>query len=147
MKSITLGFLTLLFLCLVAAQAAADEPKEPGLHQKLVGTWKLVAAKYGGEEFQFPEGTTMVKHVTPTHFMWATYGEDGTVSRTAGGTYTLEGDQYKESVLYGMGGDFNVIKGQTHTFQCEIDGITWRHNGKLANGLTIEEEWMRLEKE
>lgn len=149
MKRFAHGFLASLFaLSLVSGYVAADEPKDPQpkqLQQKLVGSWKLVSAKYGGQDFQFPEGTTMVKHVTPTHFIWATYGEDGVVSRTAGGTYTLEGDQYKESVRYGMGGDFDVIKGQSHAFTCAIDGNTWKHNGKLANGLTIEEVWERAE--
>ncbi|MGC1273225.1 MAG: hypothetical protein WBC44_05920 [Planctomycetaceae bacterium] len=151
MKQLTCGFLASFFaLRIVSGHVAADEPKDPQpqpkeLRQKLVGTWKLVSAKYGGAEFQFPEGTTMVKHVTPTHFMWATYGEDGTVSRAAGGSYTLEGDAYKESIKYGMGDDFNVIQGQTHAFTCKIEGNTWKHNGELAGGLTIEEDWKRVE--
>ena len=65
--------------------ARSDEPKKPQPEAALVGTWKLVSAKYGEQEFKFPEGTSMVKHITPTHFMWVTYDEEGKVARAAEG--------------------------------------------------------------
>jgi hypothetical protein len=61
-----------------AATARPDESKGDGKSDnKLAGTWKLVSAKYGGEEFKFPEWDSMVKHVTATQFMWASYDKDG----------------------------------------------------------------------
>jgi hypothetical protein len=138
-------------LILVATAAAAiawaDEPKgEAKADNKLVGTWRLVSAKYGGNEFKFPEGTTMLKHVTPTQFMWATYDKDGTLTRAAGGAYTLKGEEYAETPEYGLGGDFEVIKGKTHTFKWKVEGNMWHHTGKLAGGLEIDEVWERVEK-
>ncbi len=134
-------------LAIVAATARADAPKAGAkADNKLVGTWKLVSAKYGGEEFKFPEGTTMVKHVTPTQFMWATYDKDGTVTRAAGGPYTLKGETYEETPEYGIGSDFDLIKGKAQTFTWKVEGNKWYHNGKLSNGLTIEEVWDRVEK-
>jgi hypothetical protein len=59
----------------------------------------------------------MLKHVTPSQFMWVTYDKDGKVTRAAGGSYTLKGDEYAETPEYGIGSDFAVIKGGTHTFQ------------------------------
>ena len=59
--------------CLTLAMAApcstAEEPKKTD--NKLVGTWKLVSAKYNGKEVQFPEGETRLAtfrnpYVTPT---------------------------------------------------------------------------------
>jgi hypothetical protein len=143
-------------LCLVvaiaiaatSAIARADDPKaeSKGGENKLVGTWRLISAKYGGMEFKFPEGTTMVKHVTPAQFMWATYDKDGNVSRAAGGTYSLKGEVYEETPEYGVGNDFELIKGKSHVFKWKVDGKNWFHDGKLSNDLTIEEVWERVDK-
>jgi hypothetical protein len=113
---------------------------------KLVGTWKLVSANYGGEEHKFAEGTTTVKHVTPSQFMWASYDKNGKVTRAAGGDYTLKGDVYEETPAYGLSSDFDVVKGKAQTFKWKVEGNKWHHNGKLSNGLTIEEVWERVEK-
>jgi hypothetical protein len=134
-------------LALSATRALGDEPKgraEP--QNKLVGTWKLVSAKYGGEEVKFPEGTTHIKHITPTQFMWATYDEDGKVTRAAGGGYTLKDDVYEEIPEYGLSQDFDVIKGKAQSFKCKVEGNKWHHDGKLSNDLTIEEVWERVER-
>ncbi len=88
----------------------------------------------------------MVKHITPTHFMWVTYDGEGKVTRTAGGTYTLKGEDYVENPEYGLGADFETIKGKAQTFKCKVDGNKWHHDGQLSNGLTIEEIWERIEK-
>jgi hypothetical protein len=131
----------------VPASLRAEEPKGAAKpEQKLVGTWKLVSAKYGGNEFKFPEGTTMIKHVTPAQFMWVTYDKDGKVTRAAGGGYTLKGDDYAETPEYGLSTDFDLIKGKAQTFKCKVEGNKWHHDGKLSNGLTIEEVWERVEK-
>src|SRR5437879_6597293 len=130
-----------------ATHAVAEEPKsEAKADNKLVGTWKLVSAKYSGTEAKFPVRTTMVKHVTLTQFMWATYNQDGKVTRAAGGRYTLQGEDYAETPEYGIGSDFDMIKGKAHTFKWKIDGNKWHHNGKLSNGVTIEEVWERVQK-
>jgi hypothetical protein len=136
--------ITLVSAFVVFALAAADEPnKDTKLRGKLVGTWTLVSAKYGGQDFKFPEGMTHIKHVTPSQFMWATYDKDGVVSRAAGGSYTLKDEMYEETPEYGLGGDFDTIKGKAQKFRCKIDGDTWHHDGELSNGLTIEEVWER----
>jgi hypothetical protein len=127
---------------------AADEPKrEQNPQNPLVGTWTLVSARYGGREFKFPAGVTHIKHVTPTQFMWATYDSDGNVTRAAGGKYTLEGTRYQETPAYGLGDDFEIIKGKVQAFTFKVDGNTWYHNGTLSNDLTIEEVWVRAEKQ
>ena len=143
----TMFLVTAVSCAVAAAHAVAEEKKTDAKGEnKLVGTWKLVSAKYGGNEFKFPEGQTMVKHVTPTQFMWATYNQDGKVTRAAGGRYTLQGEDYAETPEYGIGSDFDMIKGKAHTFKWKIDGNKWHHNGKLSNGVTIEEVWERVQK-
>jgi len=126
--------------------ARADEPKkDEKAANQLIGTWKMISAKYGGQEFKLPEGSTQLKHVTPAHFMWATYDSDGKVTRAAGGPYTLKGDTYEETPEYGLSADFDVIKGKAQTFKWKVEGNKWHHNGALSNGLTIEEVWERVE--
>ena len=125
----------------------ADEPKEGAKSDnKLIGTWKLVSGKYGGNEFKLPEGATQLKHVTPTQFMWATFDQDGKISRAAGGLYTLNGDTYEETPKYGISSDFDLIKGKAQTFKWRVEGNKWYHEGKLSNGLTIDEVWERVAK-
>jgi hypothetical protein len=130
----------------VAAVPADDLKGEAKADNKLVGTWKIVSGKYGGRPFNRPEGFTTLKHVTPTQYMWASYGAEGKVTRTAGGSYSLKGEEYTEMPEYGIGGDFDLIKGKAQTFTWKVEGDKWYHTGKLSNGLTIEEVWQRVER-
>ena len=130
-----------------ATEVAADEPQgNSRAANKLIGTWKLVSARYGGKEAELPRDMTRLKHVTPTHSLWVNYGKDGKVNHAAGGTYTLKGEEYAESPEYGVGVSFDSVSGRTHVFKCKIDGNSWYHTGKLAGGLEIEEVWERVEK-
>jgi len=134
-------------LAVTAITGRAAEPKADAKpDHKLIGTWKLISAKYGGQESSLPQGLTTLKHVTPTQFMWATYDKDGTVTRAAGGDYTLKGEVYEETPEYGISSDFDLIKGKAHTFKWKVERNKWYHNGKLSGGLTIEEVWERVEK-
>jgi hypothetical protein len=146
-KKPIVGTAACLSLAFLAMQALAEEPKSKnGPANKLVGTWKLISAKYGGQDFKFPEGVIMLKHVTPEQFTWLRYGSDGKVTDIAGGGCTIKGNQYEEAPEYGLGDSFEVIKGKTHSFEWKVAGNKWYHSGKLANGLTIEEVWERVEK-
>jgi len=126
-------------MLIAASQSVAEESN------KLIGTWKLISAKYAGRESNLPDTLTTLKHVTPVQMIWLSYDKDGKMTRASGGRYTLQGDEYTDTPEYGIG-DFSVVKGQTHVFKCKIEGNKWYHDGKLANGLTIEEVWERVEK-
>jgi len=148
MKRFVLTLSSLLVVCVVALTASRGDDavkKQTEASHPLVGTWKLVSAKYGGQEFQFPAGLSMVKHVTPEQFMWARYDAQGEVIDAAGGTYSMKDGEYAETPIYGMGDDFGTIKGKSHPFKWKVDGKRWLHNGKLDSGLTIEEVWERVE--
>jgi hypothetical protein len=134
-------------LAAIGVAVGADEPKADAKgEQKLVGTWKVVSAKYDGKEVKWPEGTTTVKHVTPTHFMWATYDKDGKVIQAVGGSYTLKGEDYAETPEYGVGAVLEKIKGKTIAFKCKVEGNKWNHTGQTGGGRTLEEVWERVEK-
>ena len=125
---------------------AADEPKGEEAARRAGRHLEDGLGRYGGREFKFPEGTTTIKHITPTQSMGASYDEDGRVTRAAGGSYTLKGEAYEETPEYGLSEDFEVIRGKPQSFRCEVDGSRWHHDGKLSNGLTIDEVWERVEK-
>jgi hypothetical protein len=124
----------------------ADSKGDIKSDNKLVGTWKLISAKYDGQDFKYPEGLTTVKHVTPTQFMWVTYDKEGKVTRAAGGSYVIKGEVYEETPEYGISSDFDEIKGKAHRFKWKVEGNKWYHNGKLSGGMTIEEVWERIDK-
>jgi hypothetical protein len=150
MKLLTISARGLLVVAALAVATAvwADDPKgEAKTDNKLVGTWKRISAKYDGQESTLPGGFTQVKHVTPTHFMWALYGEDGKVVAALGGTCTAKGDEYIEIPEYGVGeGLLDPLKGKEQVFKWKLEGNKWSHSGKLSNGTTIEEVWERVEK-
>jgi hypothetical protein len=134
-------------IAIAAATAHSGEAgAADGTGNTLIGTWRLVSAKYDGEDVTFEKGSTTVKHVTPTHFMWVTYDQDGEVTRTAGGSHTVQGGAYEEMPEYGLGQGFHVIKGKAQRFTWKVDGNRWHHAGTLSNGLVTEEVWERVGK-
>jgi hypothetical protein len=84
LSSQCLALIIALAVTAAAVRAGPAKGDEKG-DQKLVGTWKVVSAKYGGKEVKWPEGTTTVKHVTPTQLMWAAYDKDGKLTQAVGG--------------------------------------------------------------
>jgi hypothetical protein len=125
---------------------AADEPK--GLTEnKMLGTWKLVSGKYGGRESTLPKEATTLKHVTPTHYMWVTFDKDGEVTRTQGGPYVFDEGVLKSTPEYGLGREFEPIKGKQQLFKVKSDGNRWTQSGRLSTGTTLEEVWERVEKQ
>lgn len=134
-----------LVLTAVLGTLRAEDPKDASKPDaRLVGTWKMVSAKFGGQQSDLPKTTTTYKHITPTQFIWVSIDpQTKQITRAAGGTYTLKGDTYEETPAYGLSTDFDVIRDKTHTFTCRLEGNRWFQDGKLANGLTIEEIWER----
>ena len=125
---------------------AGDSKKaEATTENKLIGTWKQVKAKFGGKEHKIPEETTQLKHITPTHFMFVDFDKDGKFIDAFGGPYTLKGGKYEETLEYGVGEVFKMLKGKPQPFECKVEGNKWYHNGTLSSGLTIEEVWERVE--
>ena len=131
-----------------SGRSTVADPKkaEASADNKLVGTWKMVKARYGGKEANvLSEEHTEFKHVTPAHFILVAIDKDGKVGAAIGGPYTLKGEKYEETPEYGLSEIFTNIKGKRQSFECKVEGNKWYHNGTLSNGLTIEEVWERVE--
>jgi hypothetical protein len=143
------------FVAFVAATtptptSADDSKAEAKGEGKLVGTWKLVSKKnQEGKEVEIPQGTRVLKLLTPTHFIAVTHNADGEVSRASGGSYTLKGDTFEEVPEFAISSTYDLerLKGKPQSFRCKIVGNKWYHSGTLSNGGTIDEEWERVEKD
>jgi hypothetical protein len=113
----------------------------------LVGTWKLNSMIIDGMERSTPKVYDTYKHITPEGFIWLSRDKDtGRIVRAAGGTYELKKGTYTEKIEYGIGNDYEVIRNTRPSFTAKIKGDTWHHIGKLENGQTIDEVWMRVKR-
>ena len=77
---------------------------QPCTAQALVGTWQ-----YGGK-ITSPGVTSVLKHVTPTHFFVVRIGPNDVVHSAHGGPYTLADDTYSETITHGFGGVFEMLR-------------------------------------
>ena len=126
-------------LCAVTLGAMAQE-------LQIIGTWKFVSGKYNGKDGNLAGANIMLKHVTPEQTLWVIYDKQGRVVEVAGGSYKLNGNEFIETLSYGLGPNFKAINGKSHTFRDKVEGNKWFHNGQLANGTRIEEVWERVER-
>jgi hypothetical protein len=146
MKSMTTTGSGLALLLLVLSLLAVSQTQgQEDVGSKYVGTWRIVSATYGGQEFDVSRLGVTLKHITPTQFTWLSYDkETGKISRAGGGKYTLEGTSCKESIQYGFGDDYEVIKDKEQSLQIKVDGDKLYSKGKLSNGREISEVWERV---
>jgi hypothetical protein len=144
MKKAIVGAVAIVaFVFAVGLRAQEDSKKSSGRH---LGTWRLASFKYGDNQpgfTDFPESQRRIKLITETHFTWVQF--DATtmeVSSTAGGTYSLSGNTYTESIDFGLGMD--TYFGEKHAFTIRVEDDKFFLSGSLADGLKIEEVWQRV---
>ena len=121
--------------------SAARRPSPAPSPASAVGTWKLVSAKSNGKAVDVPAGTTVLKHVTPTDFVFVYYTAQGLITVAGGGRYTYNGTRYAESVEYGVGEGMAPYIGKTQEFTLRIEGGRWYQSGTETDGSTVEEVW------
>src|SRR5262245_47502229 len=89
------------------------------LAQKMIGTWARAGTP---DKVERAPDLTRLKFITGKH--WAVTQHDpktGKVLFHHGGTYTLDGDMYTESVEYANESTADLI-GQKFTFKVKVDG-------------------------
>jgi hypothetical protein len=123
--------------------AAAKIPLPARNPASAVGTWKLVSAKANGKAVDVAAGTTVLKHVTPTDFVFVYYTTQGLITVAGGGRYTYDGTRYAESVEYGVGEGMAPYVGKTQQFTLRIEGGRWYQSGTETDGTAVEEVWER----
>jgi len=130
---------SLLFIFIVLTGCSHENSSE------IVGTWRLETYQYGNDTTmqQVNEHSPHLKLITPTNFTWVAYGDNGLVTDMAGGSYTLEGDVYKERIDFGGMVMLSYV-GHQHTFKMKIDGDKMFINGSLYTGEVISEVWEKV---
>lgn len=145
----TVMLLVLVLACACLTLASSDpDPKaaQTTLSNPLIGTWKIVSAKHAGVTSDLPTRYRILKHVTPTHFMWVWIDPSTSeVVMASGGTYSLTATTYTENPSFGLGRVFQNNRGRHNTLNWRIEGNKWYHTGRLANGTRIEEVWERAQ--
>ncbi len=121
----------------------------------LVGTWELVSyhEREGGPDMNYPDFVKYMKLVTPSHFIWIQYNEEGDyISGTGTGSYEYDGNKYIENVtmLHPSG---NVLTGARVTFGGTVNTNRWTlfaenttKGGKEIDSVYIDEVWTRFRK-
>lgn len=127
------------------SRQAKDTKKEKQLRSRLIGTWIIISDKVDGIDRPIPRDLATYKHITPVGFIWLSHDRiTKTITRAAGGTYTLSGNVYTEKIEYGIGSQYQVIRDTQPSFTATVDGDKWYHKGSLANGQTIDQIWERV---
>jgi hypothetical protein len=126
------------WLVLHAADKATPAAAPLQLAKALIGTWILAGEP--GKVGEVPEAGGRLKFFTGRH--WAITQADPQTGVTLfhhGGTYTLKGNEYLETVEYANENTTNLIK-QTFKFTLQIEGDTLTQTGV---GNAWNEVWKR----
>jgi hypothetical protein len=112
----------------------------------IIGTWQLDSYKYGTSSSSFTIITSdrpHIKLITENRFLWVTY-DAGTkkVIESAGGQYTLNGEDYVESIDYGYSMDEYL--GTKSKFKIKVEDGMFYLSGVLSDGYKIEEIWLQV---
>ena len=110
----------------------------------LTGLWRITARTVqGGQRTPMVRGPRKtIKLLTGSRFQWVALNpETKQFFGTGGGTYTLSGGNYTESI------DFfsrdNSRTGRSLTFGAAINGDEWHHTGQSSTGGAVDEIWSR----
>jgi len=109
--------------------------------QSLLGTWKL--DKYLDENqkdfVEYPGFVDYIKMITPTHFTWVYYNNEGDEIYAAGsGTYGYKDNQYSENIRMIYPGNSGQL-GSNIKFTSSINSGKWKHAGYIPS-ITVDDE-------
>ena len=126
------------------AALQASVPAQPALTGQLctarnvVGTWQFTGTR--------PGVTSILKHITPTHFFVARIAANDVVLSGTGGTYTVANGAYTEVPKHAFGVPIEEIERNRDVsvvFQCRIDGDVMHTVGQMRER-TYDEQWKRV---
>lgn len=124
----------------------SDSGSEKKSRNTITGTWRLDSYKYGTTSSSFTSITPdrpHIKLITENRFLWATYdAETKKILESAGGTFTLDGENYIESIDYGYNMDSYL--GSKSNFKIKVEDGMFYLTGVLSDGYKIEEVWQKV---
>jgi hypothetical protein len=144
-RLLSVALLSTLVLALPAATTgqlrADDKPAADGpsqLAKQMIGTWVLAGTPEKVEEP--PVNGGRYKFFTGKHWCVTQADPDsGEIIYHHGGTYTLDGDTYEETIHYSTANNAGLIK-QTFTFKVKVEGDTYT---QIGVGNPYNEVWKR----
>jgi hypothetical protein len=119
------------------------------IREKLVGSWRIVSASFGGVPSELHRTSITIKHITPVHLIWIGYQpEDRRIFRSAGGSWKVVNGKYIETMRYGLDPQFKQnVFGKDFAFDCRFDGDLWIQSATLPDGSEMIETWQRVQAE
>jgi hypothetical protein len=117
---------------------------ESDLKDELVGTWQLAGAKSlkTGEFIRLESPQNYSKTFTLTNWTTVACDNDSNVLYTASGHYTLQGENYTESIEAATGAKSQFL-GTHPTFRIRLDGDKFYEMG-MGKDPSIEQMWQRV---
>jgi hypothetical protein len=116
------------------------------LRNALVGTWGLAGAKSRrtGGFVMLMSPQNYHKTFTLTNWAIVTCDDNSNVLYTASGHYTLQGDNYTESIEAATG-QMTQYLGARPSFKIRLDGDTYYQMSAGRNANPLEEMWRRVQ--
>lgn len=114
----------LFYLVVVALLVVAAAPREMPADTPIKGAWKMVRFQYDNEPWK-TVGENEISHKIFTGTRWSAASFDKTtrkIAGSAGGTYTISGNQYSETVEY-------------YSWDSEVCGKTFAFTMTIENGM------------
>jgi hypothetical protein len=98
---------------------AGQKPNTEPRGRNLLGTWEGTVAGPA------PKAARIVKHVTPTNWTWVIFdGENKMVLAAMGGTWSLKGNQYEETVDFATN-NIQGAGGRSFAYSFKVDEGRW----------------------
>lgn len=118
---------------------------EDELRNALTGTWELAGAKslQSGEFVRLESPQNYRKTFTLTNWAMVARDNSSNVLYTASGRYTLQGENYTESIEAATGAKAQYL-GTRPTFRVRLDGDKFYQMG-MGRNPSIEQMWQRVE--
>lgn len=108
-----------------AVEETAKAEAEPSkLATDVIGAWTLVGTPDSEEETP----TKRLKFFTGKHWLITEADDDGKVIFHHGGTYTLDGDEYVETIEYAIEQSISAV-GQKFKFKIKVEGDKYTQIG------------------
>ena len=116
------------------------------LRNAMLGTWELrgVMNRQVGQFVLLPARTGNFKTWTPTNWSIVSYDLFSNVQYTASGHYTLQGDNYTESIEAATG-QMTQYLGAHPSFKIRLDGDNYYQMSAGRNANPLEEMWQRVQ--
>jgi hypothetical protein len=148
-KSLVIPVTAMFLVVVVIGFMAFHNPDSAAVKKSrntIIGTWQLDSYKWGSSSSSFTSlspDRPHIKMITDSRFLWVTV-DAGTkkILESAGGTYTLDGENYIESIDYGYNMD-NYL-GSKSNFKIKVEDGMFYLTGVLSDGYKVEEIWQKI---